>query len=74
MGKKGRQWATSVTYGRPQDGEDRAARVAQWFSAAFRPGCDPGDWRPGIESHAELPAWSLLLPLLVSLPLCFSHE
>ena len=25
-------------------------------------------WRPGIESHAWLPAWSLLLPLPVSLP------
>uniref|UniRef100_A0A8I3NEK9 long-chain-fatty-acid--CoA ligase n=2 Tax=Canis lupus familiaris TaxID=9615 RepID=A0A8I3NEK9_CANLF len=35
-----------------------AALVAQRFS-----------WRPGIESHVGLPAWSLLLPLPVSLPL-----
>ena len=44
----------------------RAARVAQRFSAAFSPGPDPADlgWRP--------PAWSLLIPLPVSLPL--SHE
>ena len=39
--------------------------MAQRFSAAFSLGCDPGD-----------PAWSLLLPLLVSLPLslCVFHE
>ena len=29
-------------------------------------------WRPGIESHVGLPAWSLLLPLPVSLPLSVS--
>ena len=29
-------------------------------------------WRPGIESHVGLPAWSLLLPLPVSLPLALS--
>ena len=29
-------------------------------------------WRPGIESHVRLPAWSLLFPLLVSLPLFLS--
>ena len=40
--------------------------VAQRFSATFSPGPDPGD--PGIESHVRLPAWSLLLPLPVSLP------
>ena len=28
-----------------------------------------GSWGPGIESHVGLPAWSLLLPLPVSLPL-----
>ena len=44
----------------------RAAQVAQRFSAAFSPGCDPG---LEIESHVGLPAWSLLLPLPVSLPL-----
>ena len=43
-----------------------AAPVAQQFSAAFSPGPDPGDL---IQSHIELPAWSLLLPLPVSLPL-----
>ena len=50
-----------------------AAWMAQRFSATFSPGCDPGD---GIESHLGLPAWSLLLPLPVSLPLSFSvsHE
>ena len=31
-------------------------------------------WGPGIEFHLGLPAWSLLLPLPVSLPLCVSHE
>ena len=29
-------------------------------------------WRPRIESHIGLPAWGLLLPLPVSLPLSFS--
>ena len=28
--------------------------------------------RPRIESHVGLPAWGLLLPLPVSLPLCLS--
>ena len=50
-------------------GETGAARVAQRFSADFSPGCDPGDPRQGIESHVRLLAWSLLLPLPVSLPL-----
>ena len=45
--------------------------VAQPFSAACSPECDPGD-RPGIESHIGLPEWSLLLPLPVSLPLSLS--
>ena len=45
------------------------SRVAQWFMATFSPGRDPG---VGIESHVRLPAWSRLLPLLVSLPLSFS--
>ena len=33
-------------------------------------------WSPGVESHVRLPAWSLLLPLPVSLPLSLwvSHE
>ena len=31
-------------------------------------------WSPGIESHIELPIWSLLLPLPVSLCVCVSHE
>ena len=35
------------------------------------PGCDPS---LRIESHVRLPAWSLLLPLPVSLPLSVSHE
>ena len=51
-----------------------AARVAQWFSAAFSPGPDPGD--PG--SSPMLGVWSLLFSLPVSLPLCvcvcISHE
>ena len=46
-----------------------AAWVAQRFSATFSPGPDPGD--PG-ESHVRLPAWSLLLPLPLSLSLCLS--
>ena len=46
-----------------------AAQMAQRFSAAFSPGPDPG-----IEFHIGLPAWSLLFPLPVSLPLSVSHE
>ena len=44
--------------------------VAQRFGACLWPGAR--SWRPGIESHVGLPAWSLLLPLPVSLPLCLS--
>ena len=48
--------------------------VAQQFGACLWPRAQ--SWRPGIESHVGLPAWSLLLPLPVSLPLsvCVSHE
>ena len=45
----------------------QAATVAQQFSVTFSPGV--WSWRPWIESHVRLPAWSLLLPLPVSLPL-----
>ena len=45
-------------------------RVAQQFSTAFSPGPDSGD--PGSTSHIGLPAWSLLLPLPVSLTLSVS--
>ena len=50
--------------------------MAQRFSAACGPGCDPGSWRPGIESHVGLPAGSLLLPLLESTKpkVCMSHD
>ena len=48
---------------------DWAARVAQRFSIAFSPGPDPGD---RIEFHIRLPAWSLLLPLTMSLRLSLS--
>ena len=43
------------------------AWVAQPFSSCLL----PREWScsPGIESHVGLPAWSLLLPLPVSLPL-----
>ena len=53
---------------------ERAAWVAQQFSATFSPGRDPGG--PGTEYCMGLPACSLLLPLLVPLPLsvCVSHE
>ena len=48
---------------------ERAPPVAQRFSAAF----GPRPWAP-----IGLPAWSLLLPLPVTLPLsfslCVSHE
>uniref|UniRef100_A0A8I3PF49 Transcription initiation factor IIA gamma chain n=1 Tax=Canis lupus familiaris TaxID=9615 RepID=A0A8I3PF49_CANLF len=41
------------------------------LAPAFGPGCDPGD--PGSKSHVRLSgAWSLLLPLPVSLPLSLS--
>ena len=50
----------------------KAAWVPQRFSAAFSPEPDPRD----PESQVRLPAWSLLLPLPVSLPLslCVSHK
>ena len=44
--------------------------MAQRFSTCLRPRA--WSWRPGIESHVGLPAWSLLLPLPVSLPLSLS--
>ena len=48
-----------------------------WLSGlapAFGPRRDPGV--PRIESHVGLPAWSLLLPLPISLPLslCVFHK
>ena len=46
--------------------------VAQWFGACLWPRAR--SWRPGIESHIRLPAWSLILPLPITLPLCVSHE
>ena len=52
-----------------------AALVAQWFSAAFGSGRDPGDL--GSSPTFGLLAWSLLLPLPIlclSLSLCVSHE
>ena len=45
----------------------RAARLAQQFSACLW--LRVWSWTPGIESCIELPAWSLLVPLSVSLPL-----
>ena len=47
--------------------EWRGSWVAQWFSTCLWPRA--WSWNPGIESHIRLPAWSLLLPLPVSLPL-----
>ena len=44
--------------------------VAQWFSVCLQ--LRAWSWSPGIESHIGLPAWSLLLPLPVSLPLSIS--
>ena len=44
--------------------------VAQWLSLCLW--LKAGPWGPGIESHIGLPAWSLLLPLPVSLPLSVS--
>ena len=50
--------------------------VAQRFSACLRPRA--WSWSPRIKSRIRLPAWSLLLPLPMSLPLslflCVSHE
>ena len=44
--------------------------VAQRFGACLQPrACS---WSPEIESHVRLPAWSLFLPLPVSLPLSVS--
>ena len=52
----------------------RAALVVQQFSSCLGPRVWPRG--PGVESHIGLPAWSLLLPLPVSLPLSLyvSHE
>ena len=44
--------------------------VAQRFGACLWPRAR--SWSPGIESHVRLPAWSLLLPPPVSLPLSLS--
>ena len=47
--------------------------IPEWLSGlvpALGSGCDPGNYR--IESHIRLPAWNLLLPLPVSLPLSLS--
>ena len=51
-----------------------AAWLAQWLSPCLWPRAQ--SWRPGIKSHVGLPAWGLLLPLPVSLPLfvCGSRE
>ena len=46
------------------------AWVAQQLSACLQ--LRSWSWSPGIESHIDLPAWSLLLPLPVSLPLSLS--
>ena len=63
--------------------ENTRGEIPGWLSGlapAFRPGRDPGvpRWESCIESLIGLPAWSLLLPLPVSLPLslslCVSHE
>ena len=53
----------------PQHQKQWILRIPAWLSGlvpAFGPGRDPGV--PGM----ELPAWSLLLPLPVSLPLSLS--
>ena len=47
-----------------------AAWVAQQFRACLQPRV--WSWGPGIESRIGLPAWSLLLPLPVFLPLTVS--
>ena len=52
----------------------RAALVAQQFSSAFGPGARAWSWRPGIECCVGQPAWSLLLPLPVSLSLCVMNK
>ena len=52
-----------------------AARVAQWFSAAFSPGPDPGDQGSSPTSGSLHGAcFSLCLYLCLSLCLCVSHE
>ena len=71
-------WVFHTLFKKKKKKKSRAAQVAQRVSAAFSPGRDPEDpgssptSRPRIESHVGLPAWSLLLPLPVSLPLSFS--
>ena len=52
---------------RNQESDIWADPVAQQFSACLQPRA--WSWRPGIKSHVGLPAWSLLPPLPVPLPL-----
>ena len=53
-----------------KNSRNRDPWVAQRFSACLWPRAR--SWSPGIESHVGLPAWSLLLPPPVSLPLSLS--
>ena len=50
---------TEVYLGTIKKTVERATQVAQWFRV--------WSWRPRMESHVRIPAWSLLLPLPVPL-------
>ena len=68
--KGGQLLGAKLTYSLNLKTKQRDPWVAQWFSACLWPRVR--SWSPWIESHIELPAWSLLLPLPVSLPLSLS--
>ena len=53
-----------------QTGKEGDPWVAQWLSACLWPRAR--SWSPRIKSHVGLPAWRLLLPPPVSLPLFLS--
>ena len=61
-GPKGREKTNSFGKKKTRD-----ARVAQWLRASLW--LRVWSWSPRIKSHIRVPAWSLLLPLPVSLPL-----
>ena len=78
MKKKEREKGIQIQPHTIHKNEFRAARVAQWLSATFSPGCGPGD--PGSSStsgslHGMEPAsLSAYVCASLSLSVCISHE
>ena len=69
-GELGRVWKYCNSYFAYKIDNFGGAWVAQWLSVCLWLGL--GSRGPGIESHIRLSVGSLLLPLPMSLPLCFS--